>query len=269
MDNNKFPQNNGSDNNAPQQPENDFQQTPQQPLNAEAQPEAPASPSNMNGQTEPPVEPVAPAESDSLPPQEQPQSPFGSGFQPQQPYGANNQPYGTNNQPYGQPANGGNSPFGVNSQHHFNTQQNNPFMSRPQNNQIINDPAAHTKGLISTICGVASIVLIIISMISCGVCYCSVIDASNSWNFSGASSSYNMAVILPVIFSLIVAAGIVGIVLSAMGKKTSNDPLLTAGLVLSIVGTVIAFIALISFSCICVCHCGTSTYVSTYNNLFS
>lgn len=209
-------------------------------------------------------------------PNEQPQQPFNA--QPQQPFGANQQPFGVNSQqPFNaQPQN--DNPFAANNGgHNFNTQPNNPFMT-PNPYVPGSDPAAHTKGIISTICGLASILLNLIGMIAVCACSCNLASAttrnifnSNAYQaYSSANQALNTAKIVCAILVFVsLAAAIAGIVMSALGKKTSKDPLLTAGLTLSIIGAALTFIMLIACACTCVCGSATSSYSASYSSLLN
>ena len=214
-------------NNFPQDPnlnQNNNQQ-PQQPFNA--QPQQP-----FNAQPQQPFN-------------AQPQQPFNA--QPQQPFNAQPQ----------------NNPFSANNGgHNFNTQPNNPFMTT--NNYVPgSDPAAHTKGIISTICGAVSILLNLIAMIAVCSCTCNV--TNNPFSYSAYESLSAAILVSGILIFIAAAAAVVGIVFAALGKKTSTDPLLTAGLVLSIVGAVLTFILLIV--CTCTCACGASASSSDVNRL--
>lgn len=196
-------------------------------------------------------------------PNEQPQQPFNA--QPQQPFGANQQPFGVNSQqPFNaQPQN--DNPFAANNGgHNFNTQPNNPFMT-PNPYVPGSDPAAHTKGIISTICGLASILLNLISVIA--VCACSCSLASHPFSSSAYQSMGVASIVSGILIFIALAAAIVGIIMSALGKKTSTDPLLTAGLVLSIIGAALTFIMLIACACTCVCGSAATSYSSSYSSL--
>lgn len=199
-------------------------------------------------------------------PNEQPQQPFNA--QPQQPFGVNSQqPFGADNQqPFNaQPQNG--NPFAANNGgHNFNTQPNNPFMT---SNPYVpgSDPAAHTKGIISTICGLASILLNLISVIA--VCACSCNLASHPFSSSAYQSMGVASIVSGILIFIALAAAIVGIIMSALGKKTSTDPLLTAGLVLSIIGAALTFIMLIACACTCVCGSAATSSASSYSSLLN
>lgn len=198
-------------------------------------------------------------------PNEQPQQPFNA--QPQQPFGANQQPFGVNSQqPFNaQPQN--DNPFAANNGgHNFNTQPNNPFMT-PNPYVPGSDPAAHTKGIISTICGLASILLNLISVIA--VCACSCNLASHPFSSSAYQSMGVASIVSGILIFIALAAAIVGIVMSALGKKTSTDPLLTAGLVLSIIGAALTFIMLIACACTCVCGSAATSSASSYSSLLN
>lgn len=238
MDNNNFPQDPNLNQNNNQQPFTPNEQ-PQQPFNPNAQP----------------------------------QQPFNA--QPQQPFGANQQPFGVNSQqPFGadnqQPFNAqpqNDNPFAANNGgHNFNTQPNNPFMT-PNPYVPGSDPAAHTKGIFSTICGLASILLNLISVIA--VCACSCNLASHPFSSSAYQSMGVASIVSGILIFIALAAAIVGIVMSALGKKTSTDPLLTAGLVLSIIGAALTFIMLIACACTCVCGSATSSYSASYSSLLN
>ncbi|MCQ4022620.1 MULTISPECIES: hypothetical protein [unclassified Ruminococcus] len=187
---------------------------------------------------------------------QQPQEPFQpqpfEQPQPQQPFNPqpdNNNPFAANN--------GG---------HNFNTQPNNPFMT--SNNGFVpgSDPSAHTKGIISTICGGASILLNLISMIVFCACICnprSILTYANDVMTGTITSG--------VLIFLSLVAAVVGLVFAATGKKTSKDPLLTAGIVLSIVGAVLTFLLLVvcvsSCACSSCCVNSAASSSSAYNDL--
>lgn len=193
---------------------------------------------------------------------QEPQQPFNA--QPQQPF--EQQPFNAQpQQPFNaQPQNG--VPFAdANGGHHFNTQPNNPFMS--SNNGYIpgSDPAAHQKGIISTICGAASILLNLISMIVFCGCVCNV-----SGNiFTYAENLRNGTIISAILIFVALAAAIVGIIFAAQGKKTSQDSLLTAGLTLSIIGASLTFIMFIACACSCACGSAASSTCSSCSSTYS
>lgn len=253
MDNNNFPQNNGQ-NDQPQQPFTPDNQPVQQPLEADQQPEQPQQPFALDNQ---PVQ--QPFEAD--------QQPFDANQQ-QQPFGQDNMPpYNSEPLPSYDPFAQGNPPYAENSNHNFNTQSDNPFMSAPQNSQNAYNHSAHVKGIISTICGAVSILFTIIALIAVCTCTCNFVGNVASLNYTSASNSLGTALVVGAILaSLAFIAAIVGIVFAALGKKTSKDSLLTAGLVLSIIGAVLTFIFL--FACICTCACGSGTY-SAYSSEMS
>lgn len=189
----------------------------------------------------------------------QPQQPFNQ--QPQQPFGVNQQPFSAQQQ---------NNPFSANNGgHNFNTQPNNPFMTT--NNYVPgSDPAAHTKGIISLICGAVSILLNLIGMIAICTCSCNLVSANDFvslYQAAEAMDTTNFVCIFLIILSLVTA--VVAIVMAALGKKTSNDPLLTAGLVLGIIGAVLTLITFIMCSsCSCLCD-KTNSAASSYSSYSS
>ena len=231
MDNNNFPQDPNLNQNNNQEPQQPFGQ---QPFNA--QPQQPFGQQPFNAQPQQPFE----------------QQPFNA--QPQQPF--EQQPFNV------QPQNG--VPFADNNGgHHFNTQANNPFMTT--NNYIPgSDPAAHLKGIISTICGAASILLNLISMIVFCGCVCNV--GNNIFKY--AENLRNGTLISGILIFVALAAAIVGIIFAALGKKTSKDSLLTAGLTLSIIGASLTFIMFIACACTCICgSAASSASSSAYSSL--
>ncbi len=233
MDNNNFPQNNGQ-NNQPQQPFTPDNQPVQQPFGADQQPYMPNQ------------QPV----------------------QPQQPFGQDNmQPYNSEPLPSYDPYAQNNSLYAGDSNHNFNTQSDNPFMSATQDTQNVYNHSSHVKGIISTICGAVSILFTIIALIAICTCTCNFVGNTASLNFTSAANAANSLgtalLVGAILAALAFIAAIVGIVFAALGKKTSKDPLLTAGLVLSIIGAVLTFIFL--FACICTCACGSGNY-STYSS---
>lgn len=188
-------------------------------------------------------------------PNGQPQQPFTPNAQPQQPFTPNPTPQQPNNNPFG-------------GQNH---QFTNPFASNLNNSAPGSDPSAHQKGLIATICGAASVLLNIISIIVFCSCVCNV-GSLNSFNaiYSYAQNIQTGYIVSAIMVFVALAAAIVAIAMAAMGKKTSNDPLLTAGLVLGIVGAVLTFIMLIACLSSCACSaCAASSASSSYSSLLN
>lgn len=178
---------------------------------------------------------------------------------PQQPF------FTTDNQP----------PYNGYDGHHRNPQNNNPFTT-PMNNYVPgSDPAAHKKGIISTVCGIVSILLTLIALIATCSCLCNCMNSATYYDYNSMVSSGQLGVSAVVVSSILIviaaAAAVVGIIMAALGKKTSNDPLLTAGLVLSIIGAVLVFLLFVACACTCACtactaNSATSGY-STYSDL--
>ena len=240
MDNNNFPNNQNNQNNSPfNQPQNN------NPFNTQPQ-----------GGNQP---------QQASPFSAQPQG----GNQPQQASPFNAQPQ--NNNPFGNQPPQNNSPFGG---HNHNTQPNNPFMSQVDNkinNMIPGGVDDHKKGVISTVCGLGSLLLNIISMLA--MCVCAGNITNSGWSgYSNAVSGYQASVVVGTIMAVIaLAAAIVGIVMAAQGMKSPNrDSLATAGLVLSIIALVFVLISFVS----CLCHCTAcvgfnSSDYSTINSILN
>lgn len=190
---------------------------------------------------------------------QQPQQPFTPNGQPQQPFNAAPQ------QPFNPNPQQNNNPFG--GQH-----QNQPIGAKINNFISGKDYGAHTKGIISTICGAGSVLICLISMIIFSSCVsCGIGNLSKLAD--NITASY---IVCGVLIFIALGASLVGVITAAMGAKNSGDPLLNAGLIISIVGVVLALVLFVA--CISTCSCSScatcaansasSSYSSLLNSLY-
>lgn len=146
--------------------------------------------------------------------------------------------------------------------HNHNVQTDNPFMV---NGNMGNYTGTSKEGIISTVFGALSIVLNIFIMMGSCNCFCrTVVINGKYYNPKGMLSSVSSFSFMFVIVAFVsIVLAIVGIVVAAKGKKKGTDSLLTTGLVLSIVGLVLAVVILLATS-VCVCFSDYTLNVASY-----